>query len=61
MGHPNATALHKEVARREPPAFVPDRPSLGRRYDRPMSEAEGTIQEQLDDIGVQLSWVRDYL
>jgi len=27
----------------------------------PMTEAEGTIQEQLDDIGVQLSWVRDYL
>jgi hypothetical protein len=26
-----------------------------------MAEAEGTLQEQLDEIGVQLSWVRDYL
>jgi hypothetical protein len=31
------------------------------RYDRAMAEAEGTLQEQLDEIGVQLSWVRDYL
>jgi hypothetical protein len=31
------------------------------RYDRPMAETEGTLQEQLDEIGVQLSWVRDYL
>jgi hypothetical protein len=33
----------------------------GRRYDRFVSEAEGTLQEQLDEIGVQLAWVRDYL
>ena len=26
-----------------------------------MAEAEGTLQEQLDEIGVQLGWVRDYL
>jgi hypothetical protein len=26
-----------------------------------MSEAEGTLQEQLDEIGAQLAWVRDYL
>jgi hypothetical protein len=30
-------------------------------YDRPMAEAERTLQEQLDEIGVQLAWVRDYL
>jgi hypothetical protein len=27
----------------------------------PMAEAEGTLQEQLDEIGIQLAWVRDYL
>jgi hypothetical protein len=26
-----------------------------------MSETDGTLQEQLDEIGVQLAWVRDYL
>jgi hypothetical protein len=26
-----------------------------------MTEAEGTLREQLDEIGVQLAWVRDYL
>jgi hypothetical protein len=31
------------------------------RYDRPMSESDGTLQEQLEEIRVQLGWVRDYL
>jgi hypothetical protein len=31
------------------------------RYDRAMAETERTLQEQLDEIGAQLDWVRDYL
>ena len=27
----------------------------------PMSEADGTLQEQLQEIRIQLGWVRDYL
>jgi len=26
-----------------------------------MAESDATLQEQLDEIGVQLAWVRDYL
>jgi hypothetical protein len=31
------------------------------RYDRPMAETEPTLQEQLEEIGAQLDWVREYL
>jgi len=27
----------------------------------PMAETEATLPEQLEEIGVQLAWVRDYL
>ena len=32
-----------------------------RRYDRRMSATAGEIGQQLEEIGAQLAWVRDYL
>jgi hypothetical protein len=42
---------------RPPPSGSPSHPAT----IAPMAEAEGTLQEQLDEIGIQLAWVRDYL
>jgi hypothetical protein len=30
-------------------------------YHRRVTETQGTLQEQLAEIGIQLDWVRDYL
>jgi hypothetical protein len=32
-----------------------------RGYDPRVAEADGTLQEQLEEIRIQLGWVRDYL
>jgi hypothetical protein len=40
---------------------LPDARPLKPRYHRPVAEATQTVNEQLDEIGAQLDWVRDYL
>jgi hypothetical protein len=30
-------------------------------YHRPMAETGATLTEQLDELGAQLDWVREYL
>jgi hypothetical protein len=40
--------------------MLPNTAPFVRGYDRLMAE-EGTLQEQLAEIGAQLAWVRDYL
>jgi hypothetical protein len=40
---------------------LPGARSTKPRYDRKMAEATQTLQEQLEEIGTQLDWVRDYL
>ena len=47
----------------EAPAFAPERPlHRADRYHRAaMTESDAPLSEQLEGIGTQLLWVRDYL
>ena len=40
---------------------LPEARSLKHGYHRLMAEATRTLEEQLEEIGAQLDWVRDYL
>jgi hypothetical protein len=33
----------------------------GRRYHRAMAETDVSLTEQLEELGAQLDWVREYL